>query len=102
MSGRIISQNHTQGIPLLTKNVPSFDVTLFVASTKSELSPLPLNLLGNPGDWGEFKPTAEYFLISPGRKIPFNRLLTSSATKSVVPSPPNSNFLVITLCNLHL
>ena len=73
-----------------------------VAPTKCGLSPLPLNLYGKPCGWGEKSyQTSKKLLISPIRKIPLNRF-KSFAIKSFISSPSNSNFQVITLCNLHL
>ena len=98
LSPRIIHQVS----PFLPKMFPLLMSPYLLYPPRVDCPPFPWIFMGNPGDWGEFQPTVKYFLISPGRKIPFNRLLTSSATKSVVPSKPNSNFLVINLCNLHL
>ena len=44
--------------------------------------------------------TAKTLLIFWTRQVPFNRF-TSSSIKSVIPSPSNSNFHVITLCKLQ-
>ena len=55
----------------------------------------------NPGDGGKSYPTAKNLLISPIRKIPLNKF-KSFAIKSYISSPSNSNFQVITRCNLHL
>ena len=57
--------------------------------------------MGNPGYGGKSYPTAKKLLISPIRKIPLNRF-KSFGIKSFISSPSNSNFQVITLCNLHL
>ena len=57
--------------------------------------------MGNPGDGGESHSTAKNLLISPTRKIPFNKF-TLFAIKSVIPFPSNSNFHLITLYKLHL
>ena len=57
--------------------------------------------IGNPGNGGKSYPTDKNLLISPIRKITFNRF-KSFAIKSFISSPSNSNFQVIILCNLHL
>ena len=57
--------------------------------------------IGNPGNGGKSYPTDKNLLISPIRKITFNRS-KSFAIKSFISSPSNSNFQVITLRNLHL
>ena len=56
--------------------------------------------MGNSGDVEKSHPTAKNLLISPTRKILLNKF-TSSAIKSVIPSPSNSNFHLITLYKLH-
>ena len=71
------------------------------APTRCGLFPLPLNLMGNPGDEEKSYPTAKNLLISPIRKILLNRF-KSFAVKSFISSSSNSNFQVIILCNLHL
>ena len=63
--------------------------------------PFPWTFMRNPGDGGKSYPTAKNLLISPIRKIPLNRF-KSFAIKSYISSPSNSNFQVITRCNLHL
>ena len=55
----------------------------------------------SPGDGGKSYPTRRNVLIFPIRKIPRNRFKTF-AIKSLISCPSNSNFQVITLCNLHL
>ena len=72
-----------------------------VTPTRCGLSPLPLNLYGKPWWWEKSYPTAKNLPISPIWKIPLNRFKTSTI-KSLISSPSNSNFQVITLCNLHL
>ena len=92
----IISQNHMPGISLLNKNFkklfhpPGVDCPSF-----------PWTFMGSPGDWGKSYPTSKYVPIFPIRKIPLNRF-KSFAIKSLISSPSNSNFQVITLCNIHL
>ena len=65
------------------------------------LSPriIPLHLLGNPGGLGEYQPTGKNLLTFPTRKILLDEF-TSSAIKSVILSPSNSNFHLINLCKL--
>ena len=68
---------------------------------------LPLNLGGKPWKWGENptqqpkKPSKNPQLYLPTRKISLNKF-TSSPIKSIVTSPPNSNFHVIILYKFHL
>ena len=52
--------------------------------------------MGNPGDWEESHSGAKNLLISPTRKAPLNKF-TSAAIKSVISSPSNSNFHLITV-----
>ena len=94
-SSRIISQNHAPGISLLTKNVKK------LLHAPDVDCPLPLNLYGKPWGWTKSYPREKHLLISPIRKTPFNRF-KSFAIKSLILYPSNSNFQVITLCNLHL
>ena len=70
-------------IPLPAKSTPSFDVALLPPPGVD--CHLTLNLSRNP----------ENLLISPTRKILLNKL-TYFPIKSVIPSPSNSNFHVIT------
>ena len=72
-----------------------------VTPTRCGLSDLPLNLYGKPWWWEKSYPTAKNLPISPIWKIPLNRF-KASTIKSLISSPSNSNFQVITLCNLHL
>ena len=96
MSRRIISQNHMPGTSLLNKNVkkllhpPGVDCPSF-----------HWTFMGNPGDGGKSYPTPKNVLISPIRKIPLN-IFKSFVIKSFISSSSNSNFQVITLCNLYL
>ena len=69
MSIRIISQNYTEDISLLTKNLPSFDVVLLLLPGVDCL-PFSWIFIGNPGDGGESYPIAKNFLVSAIRKIP--------------------------------
>ena len=52
--------------------------------------------MGNPGDGEESHPEAKNLLIYPTRKTPHNEF-SSSAIKSVIPSPSDSNFHLFTL-----
>ena len=52
--------------------------------------------MGNPRDGGEPHLTGKILLISPTKKIPFNKFL-SSPIKSVTPSLANDNFHLISL-----
>ena len=65
------------------------------------LSPriIHLNLYGKPWDGEEYWPTAKNLLISTSRKILLDKF-TPSTMKSVIPSPSNSNFHLITLYKL--
>ena len=56
------------------------------------------DLLETLGMDGESHPTPKNLLIYPIRKIPLNKF--TSYIKSVIPSPSNSNFHVITLCKV--
>ena len=69
MSIRIISQNYTQDISFLTKNLPSFDVVLLLLPGVDCL-PFSWTFIGNPGDGGESYPIAKNFLVSAIRKFP--------------------------------
>ena len=51
--------------------------------------------MGNPGDGEESHPKAKNLLIYPTRKTPHNEF-SSSAIKSVIPSPSDSNFHLFT------
>ena len=70
-----------------------------------ELFPItsPLNIYGKPWGWGRTLSNSQHLLISLARKIPLNKF-TSFFIKneSVIPSPSNSNFHLITLYKLHL
>ena len=57
--------------------------------------------MGNSGVGGESQLTAKNLLLFPTRKILLNKF-TPSAIKSVIPSPSNTNFHLITLYTLHL
>ena len=57
--------------------------------------------MGNPGDGRECQPTTKNLLIYLTRKILVNKF-TSSTIKSVIPSPSDTNFHLITLYKLHL
>ena len=96
MSSRIIFQNNTPGISLLTKNV-----TKLLHLPGVDCSPFPRTFMWNPRNGEKSYATAKNLLISPIRKIPLNRF-KSFAVKSFISSPSNSNFQVIILCNLHL
>ena len=63
--------------------------------------PFPWIFMGKPGDGSKFYPTAKNLLVSPIRRISLNGFKVF-AIKSFISSPSNSNFQVITLCNLHL
>ena len=54
-----------------------------------------------PEDGAKSYPTAKNLLISPIIKVPLTRF-KSFAIKSFIFSPSNSNFQVITICNLYL
>ena len=96
VSSRIISQNHMPGISLFTKNV-----TKLLHPPGVDCSPFPWSLMGKPGDGEKSYSTAKHLLIFSIRKIPLNRF-KSFAVRSFISFPPNSNFQVIILCNLHL
>ena len=70
----------------------------FVASRGVKCHPIPLNLCAKLSGWKgrESHPTVINLLIFPIRKIPPNKF-TFSSIKSVIPSPSNSSFHVITL-----
>ena len=57
--------------------------------------------MGSRGDSGKCYSTPKNVFIFPIRKIPLRRF-KSFAIKSLISSPSNSSFQVITLCNLHL
>ena len=62
---------------------------------------LPKPLWETLGLEGESQSTAKTLLLFPTTKILLNKF-TSSAIKSVIPSPSNTNFHLITLYTLHL
>ena len=62
-------------------------------------SPEPLS--ETLGTGAESHPIAKNLLISPTRKFTFIKIV-SFVPKSVIPSPSNINFHVISLCKLHL
>ena len=73
-----------------------------VAPTRCGLTPpFPWTFIGNPGDGGKSYATAKSLLISPIRETPLNRFKYFDI-KGFISSTSNSNFQVITLCNLHL
>ena len=78
MFSRIISQNHTPGISLLTKNV-----TISLHSQGVGCSPFPWNFMGNPEDGEKSCPTAKNLLISPIRKFPLNNFKSFAIHSSV-------------------
>ena len=69
MYSRLISQNHTPGISLLTKIVKK----MFHPSGVDCSPPFPWTFMGNPGDGKKSYSTAKTLLISPIRKIRLNR-----------------------------
>ena len=68
----------------------------------AELSPriIPLNIYGKPWGWGRIPANSQKFSNFPTRKILLNKF-TSSTVKSVIPSPSNSNFHLITPYKLY-
>ena len=88
MSSRIISQNHTPGMSLLTKNV-----TKLVHPQGVDCSPFPWTFMGNPEDGGKSYLTAKNLLIYPIRKIPLNRF-KFFAIKSFISSPIKQQFSI--------
>ena len=56
----------------------------------------PKTFMGNPRDGGKSHPTAINLVIPSTRNIPLSKL-TSSAIKSAILFPSNSNFHLITL-----
>ena len=96
MSSRIISQNNTPSISLLTKNV-----TKLLHLPGVDCSPFPRTFMWNPRNGEKSYATANNLLISPIRKIPLN-IFKSFPIKSLISFPSNSNFQVIILSNLHL
>ena len=77
MSSRIISQSHTPGISLLTKNV-----TKLLHQPGVDCSPFPWTFIGNPGVGEKSYPTAKNLLI---RKISLNRFKSFNAKVSFLP-----------------
>ena len=59
--------------------------------TGVDCSPFPWTFMGNPGNGEKSYPTAKNLLISPIRKIPFNRF-KSFAVKSLISSPIKQQF----------
>ena len=77
MSSRIISQSHTPGISLLTKNV-----TKLLHQPGVDCSPFPWTFIGNPGVGEKSYPTAKNLLI---RKVSLNRFKSFNAKVSFLP-----------------
>ena len=69
MYSRLISQNHTPGISLLTKIVKK----MFHPSGVDCSPPFSWTFIGNPGDGKKSNSTAKTLLIYPIRKIRLNR-----------------------------
>ena len=75
----------------------SFDTKQYQVGLSSRIIPnYPPN-----GDREEPQPTVKHLLVFPTKKIILNKP-TSSTIKSAIPSSSNSNFHLVTLCQLHL